>query len=411
MLTKLQLTGLIGCLLTVSTSCASTKPIDVGSNHADKTNVASAVNDTAKAALLPAHTKLLPADNKLLLFVGQDSDTIAQYQQAIPQDKLEGVTLYTTLKTADANIALPAVYQSADWNSGEVSFSKTLSKAPKAALAIGLAFDSCNDVNHSENIASGAYDASIAKLADYLTSLAPRQVFLRIGYEFDGPWNCYSPSSYKQAFKRVASHLNKRNLDNVATVWQSAAWPDPTIAGDNRAQYSFNNKNHLNDWYPGDEYVDWIGVSVFYRDLKQWAYTPPYTPDFAQQQILQFARHKQKPILIAEAAPQAYRTGALTHSYIQKNTQKPISAEQLWQDWYQPLFDFIYANQDVIRALAYINTHWETQGMWHCAEDASPPNDDCRNGNWGDSRVQANPYIQQKWLEQISNPQKWIQAE
>lgn len=29
--------------------------------------------------------------------------------------------------------------------------------------------------------------------------------------------------------------------------------------------------------------------------------------------------------------------------------------EAIWHDWYEPFFDFIHANTDVIRAVAYFN--------------------------------------------------------
>ena len=76
--------------------------------------------------------------------------------------------------------------------------------------------------------------------------------------------------------------------------------------------------------------------------------------------------------MISEAAPQGYRTEKQTKSFIGKNTQTFHSAEQIWQDWYQPFFDFIYQNNDVIKVVAYINTHWETQPRWYCAPEASP---------------------------------------
>ncbi|WP_394494801.1 hypothetical protein [Shewanella sp. ENK2] len=370
------------------------------------------ITDTVKyqASSTFEGAKFLPPNNKQLLFIGQDSDTISEYIAGNPEDNIEAITLYTTLKTANPAQALPAVYQVANWQAGDVSFEQSLSESPNAALAIGLALDRCNDVDHAQKIADGEYDESITLMNQYFASIAPRKVFLRIGYEFDGAWNCYSPESYKKAFIRISNKIAQANLDNVATVWQSAAWPDPTIAGDDAAKYDFTNPEHLNQWYPGDQYVDWVSLSVFYRDLTQWNYEPKYTPDFAQQQILDFAKQHKKPVMIAEAAPQGYRTSALTHSYIQLNEQTPITAEALWDAWYQPFFNFVKTNQDIIRAVAYINTNWESQPMWYCAEQSGPPATNCANGNWGDSRVQANPLIKQKWLDEVNDAQRWIQT-
>lgn len=355
-------------------------------------------------------SKFVPADGRILLFVGQDSDTIGDYIRAVPEDPLEGVTLYTQLKSANPDRTLKGLFSSANWRSGDVDFGKTLAQTPGAALAIGLALDQCNQPAHNQLISEGKYDASLKRLADYLGSLAPRRVFLRIGYEFDGPWNCYQPKSYVAAFRHISLFLKQHKLTNVTTVWQSANWPDPTIAGDNTALYDHRSPTHLQDWYPGDDVVDWVSMSVFYRDLSQWNYEPPYTPDFAQQKTLDFARAHNKPVMIAEAAPQAYRIGAQTHSYIMRNEQTPHSAEHIWRDWFVPFFQFIDLNKDVIRAVAYINTHWESQQRWYCAPNASPPDPSCPEGNWGDSRVQAHPFIKQQWLRQIKNPTKWVQS-
>jgi hypothetical protein len=63
--------------------------------------------------------------------------------------------------------------------------------------------------------------------------------------------------------------------------------------------------------------------------------------------------------------------------------------------WDEPFFGFIHANADVVRAVAYINADWNVQPMW------DPSNSDLY---WGDSRVQANPIIKERWLNEISNP-------
>jgi len=357
----------------------------------------------------PVEGRFTAPEGRTLLFIGQDSDTIAAYVAEVPEDPLEGVTLYTSLKSDGAAQALPAVFSKADWNAGDVDFGRTLADAPGAALAIGLAIDACGQDDHAGNIAEGRYDRSLARLVDYMKALAPRKVFLRIGYEFDGPWNCYRPDSYKAAFAHITRAVRKAGAVNVATVWQSAAWPDASIAGAQAPLYDHRAPTHLDAWYPGDELVDWVGVSVFYRDLSQWAYVPPDRPEHAQERLLAFARAHGKPVMIAEAAPQGLRTGALTRSVIQRNEPVAVSAEQAWDGWYAPFFRFIDDNRDVIRAVAYINADWQSQKMWECAPDTPAGQPGCANGNWGDSRVQANDHIRARWLEQVSNPDTWAQ--
>lgn len=348
----------------------------------------------------------VPPDNKLLLLIGQDSDTISNYLSQVQEDNVEGVTLYTQLKSPVPDDTLHGIRQASSWDAGTTDFDRTLSEVPHAALAIGLALDTCNQVNHPARLANGDYDDSLATLIDYLVSLAPRKVFLRIGYEFDGPWNCYEPEAYKAAFRYIARALDNADTAHVATVWQSAVWPD----GYDQTKYDVAAPNHFSSWYPGDDVVDFVGISVFYRDLSLWNYQPPSNPAEGQEAALSFARTHQKPIMIAESAPQGYRTGALTKSPIHQNKPQPLSAMEIWHNWYAPYFEFIRRNRDIIKVVAYINTHWDAQGMWQCNENAAAGRDGCPQGNWGDSRVQANPYIKAKWLEQVNDTSLWIQT-
>ena len=105
---------------------------------------------------------------------------------------------------------------------------------------------------------------------------ADRLVFLRIGYEFDGEWNHYSPSKYIPAFRYIVDRLRENGVTNFVSVWQSATYPGGTYLN-----------LPFQDWYPGDEYVDWLGLSYFTYD--QYVYDP----------FLNFAREHNKLVLIA----------------------------------------------------------------------------------------------------------------
>ena len=77
----------------------------------------------------------------------------------------------------------------------------------------------------------------------------------------------------------------------------------------------------------------------------------------------------------------------------------PVTADQIWREWYQPYFDFIARNRDVVRGVSYIDTNWSSQPQWQCTDAA------CPNGYWGDSRVEANPLILSRFREQVSRMQ------
>jgi hypothetical protein len=212
-----------------------------------------------------------------------------------------------------------------------------------AMVAIGL-----NLVGDLPAIVAGERDQSIATLGEFIDDI-DRPVFLRIGYEFDGSWNGYDPALYVQAFRRVMDRLQAQGVTNVVSVWQSSG---------------FNtNRTSLMQWYPGDAYVDWIGYSYFKQSNPSGG-------------MLGIAREKAKPVMIAESTPM--RNLSLG------------DPEAHWSSWFAPFFAHIHANQDVIKAVAYINTRWFDQAGW--------------GAGWGDSRVQIRPEIKARWITEMQSP-------
>ena len=73
-------------------------------------------------------------------------------------------------------------------------------------------------------------------------------VFLRFGGEMNGNWTLWGrdPLAYKKAFRLVHEVVN-RWASNVALVWAPGAVP------------TYN----LDKYYPGDDVVDWVGISLY----------------------------------------------------------------------------------------------------------------------------------------------------
>ncbi len=356
--------------------------------------------------------KYVPEGGKIRLFIGQDTETISKYQQHVPEDSLEGVTLYTSVYNPENPVYFHGFYEPANWGAGPINYQKTLDDAPGAALAMGLGFsgDAATQELVGYEIAEGEHDKEIIRFINTLKDMSPRPIFLRIGWEFDGFWFGYRPESYKAAFRHIHSLIKQEKAENIVTVWHSAAWPDYNIAGGFSDLYNHSKPGMLDKWYPGDDVVDWIGVSVFYPDLTQWGYKPPMSPQDAQRSVLEFARKHNKPVIVAEAAPQGYRIGQQSFSPINQHKPKKASASKIWDGWFKPFFEFVHENQDVIRAVAYINTHWDDQPMWQCAYGGRAGQSGCWSGNWGDSRVQANDTIKERWLKEIQNEDRWLQS-
>ncbi len=90
-------------------------------------------------------------------------------------------------------------------------------------------------------------DATLEQLAlDMKAVGAP--IFLRFASEMNGTWTKYSgnPALYKEKWRIVARKMHEL-APNVAMVWAPYTTPERTIPL----------------FYPGDEYVDWVGVNMY----------------------------------------------------------------------------------------------------------------------------------------------------
>lgn len=284
----------------------------------------------------------LHPERKTWLFMGQDLGAVGGFPADHDQGYVDylgvppGVTIYTDLQ-------FPlSLRQRLNVGSGDLCGQCYLDNPTfdGAMIAIGVYM-----VNDLPGIVAGSRDANIALLGDFIRDTA-QPVFLRIGYEFDGSWNGYDPALYIQAFRRIVDRLRAQGVRNFTTVWQGSG--------------STTNKTTLLRWYPGDDYVDWVGYSYFRQSNPSGG-------------IMTIARERKKPVMIAEATPQRNLSlgDPTTH----------------WNTWFAPFFTHIHANQDMIKAVAYINVRWFDQPAW--------------NAGWGDSRVQIRPEIKTQWMAEM----------
>lgn len=336
---------------------------------------------------------ILPPDGKTLLVIGQDLKSVYDYKNSGYFPEPGGVTSYLNLyDVSNPSAFYPygalgedlngQVADDVDWGAGPLNTHNAGYGYPNSALAIGVYMTEDYYPNGLAGIANGDYDTELTRLGTFLQDL-DQPVFLRIGYEFDGMWNTgyNNTTNYKNAYKRIVDIIRPM-APKTMMVWQASTSPvDDILEG-----YHEN----IEDWYPGDEYVEYMGYSWFLSTQQQYDLT---------DELVDFARAKGKPVMVSESAPQGYDLNELNYRYI--NTMlggepgtNPVSktADQIWDEWFKPYFQYIHDNSDVIRVVAYINADWDSQPKW-----ASPYNE----GYWGDSRVEANTGIREKWLNEI----------
>jgi beta-mannanase len=362
--------------------------------------------------------KHVPAEGNVLLIIGQDLESIYNYTQDPNMPVPGGVTAYIDLYNCDKpqdNISCFFPFGGLgedndgnkvidiDWGSGPLNASNAADGNPNSVLVIGLYMSEEWTPNGLARIAGGEFDNAVMKLGNFIAS-KDRPVYLRIGYEFDGKWNTgYSnTTNFKNAYRRIVDIIRP-----IASKCEMVLQASTSPVDDILEQY----RENIADWYPGDEYVDWMGLSwflppTFTQGLMSGNYVVPNQKELADE-VLALARAHSKPVMICESAPQGYNLTNLNFKNI--NTMLPNygspatgqvnkTADELWNEWFKPYFDYIHTNKDVIRAVAYINCNWDVQAKW------APPYNE---GYWGDTRVQTHPGIKAKWLDEMSKD-SWL---
>ena len=309
--------------------------------------------------------KFTPKAGECLVFVGQDLSAtggLDDYSQGY-SDYFEtpaGVTIYTNLSPGGEsygyyNKGLDGLKTKANWGAGDSWASAYLLDCPytHSALAIGLSL-----VNHEKKVAKGLHDDLIIELGTWIKSIK-RPVFLRIGYEFDGwDWNHYQRKPYLKAWERIHTIFKKLQVENVALVWQSKG--------------TGSDQKILEAWYPGAALVDWCAYSYF------------GAPD---NEMIHFARKHKKPVFVAEATP----VRQVENLYFETDLKNETLGPKIWKEWFEPFFDTIEQNSDVIKAFSYINADWSSQPMWITNPVFQKV----------DARLQVNEYIRKKWKAEM----------
>ena len=336
--------------------------------------------ESPAAPVNPIEARFMPPENRVLVFVGQDNLSVGGNDASrarVPGDQLwndgyvdhfsqnlgipAGITHYIYM-VEDKNNAFGRYFEEgineglnvvSNWAAGDMCLRCYLdnagSKLENAVVHLSISME----FNSEDVVASGASDDLIEELGDFLIEFSDFPFLIRIGYEFDGPWNGYDATNYKASFIRIVDQLNARGIENYATVMASSSM--------------FVEQSVWESYYPGDDYVDWLGYSFF--DPSHSSNAPALT----------FARERGKPIFIAEGTP-----------WIGTRMATDDGAS-IWASWFQPLFQHIESNTDVIKAVSYINAEWLSQPMWENSFHFAI-----------DTRIQLNTVVTERWLEKMN---------
>lgn len=159
------------------------------------------------------------------------------------------------------------------------------------ALLVYLNFD--KEGEDCPLVTNGTYDQKLTETFRYLSTL-DYPVFLRIGGEMNVWSTMAAPEEYQAAYNHIGA-MARELCPNVALVFAP--------------NYSASVGTDMDTFYPGDEYVDWIGTSLYYNRYANNGDTRwpefygvgPYGDAMLNiQQIVNLAKMHKKPIIITE---------------------------------------------------------------------------------------------------------------
>ena len=200
-------------------------------------------------------------------------------------------------------------------------------------------------------IANGRYDRWIRTRARAFKALR-KPVFLRPLLEMNGDWfewsgakngaNVQATKLFRSAWRRIHRIFREERVTNVVWVWCP-----------NWASVPNEKWNHPMNYYPGDEYVDWVGIDAYNFGYDWFSWDQLLRPRHLPSIYKAFAG--RKPIMLAEVGSGEAWDGApgSKASWIRHTHRRMKSA---------------YPS---IRAFVWFHVRLDEAGVWDIRADSS----------------------------------------
>ncbi|MCA5924230.1 glycoside hydrolase family 26 protein [Curtobacterium oceanosedimentum] len=122
----------------------------------------------------------------------------------------------------------------------------------------------------NQDIAGGAFDAYLTKYAKALAANG-QPLVIRLDHEMNGSWYNWSEGSAQQnpagSYVAMWQHVHdvfQANGANRYVIWD---WSPSRI--DKLGNPKYQTLDYMRQYYPGADYVDWVGMSGYYRDATE----------------------------------------------------------------------------------------------------------------------------------------------
>jgi len=191
----------------------------------------------------------------------------------------------------------------------------------------------------TQTINAGTQDAYIHQYARDVSAYGKPVFFRAICAEFNGSWGKYcspranptlSKQDYINALRRVIDIFRAEGAGNAMFVWSPNTYPRPPV------DWGFGPD--FADYYPGDNYVDWVGMDHYDYGNAQSVDDNPLDVALWLDPIHDFAALHNKPVMISE--------------FGQRHSSDMTPAQE--QQWLNNMFDYVAAHPR-IKSINYFN--------------------------------------------------------
>jgi len=201
------------------------------------------------------------------------------------------------------------------------------------------------------DIIAGKWDAYIDKWADSAREFA-HPMIVAFGVEMNGDWfpwsgtfyggddwdddadNWKGPETFRRAYRHVVDRVRARGATNIKWMFHANNYSSP-----------LDTWNFAPAYYPGSDYVDWLGLSVYGQQFKDEP-NPDITSllDWPYQELS--GLDPNKPIMIAEWA-----TGEFPYQLGEPGIHKP--------EWIKQALELFRTRYPRVKAAVYWHERWQ----------------------------------------------------
>jgi hypothetical protein len=201
------------------------------------------------------------------------------------------------------------------------------------------------------DLIAGKWDGYIEKWADAARQFG-HPMIVAFANEMNGDWfpwsgtfygggdwdyeanNWKGPEAFRRAYRHVVDRVRARGVTNIKWMFQT-----------NNYSYPLDTWNFAPAYYPGSDYVDWLGMSVYGQQFKDEP-NPPITAlmDWPCQELS--GLDPNKPVMIAEWA-----TGEFPYEPGQFGIHKP--------EWIKTALELFRTRYPRVKAAVYWHERWQ----------------------------------------------------